>query len=291
MLQLYGKTITNKKRAKRSRKQTVILYGGNDIEKSCKKREIVGTRTIKSADEAGMERDNFVHVLESYMTKTKLPVIVKIHDSEGVFVRRELRAYESLKGFENSVQKICDFSCMDEKARWEYMIDSPVSFCNNKTDSLHFFVLEYIEDGDIYNFFDKLPPKNVICSFLLQCTLAIAVMAYKYHISHEDLNSGNVLVGKTDKTRMHYKILDKEYRIPTYGITPKFVDYGFSSEYMNTPNVNDILSDVYTCIGSMASYIRDPELKSKIVRFVDQNVLKRDVDFEYVIMGIREAFV
>ena len=293
---LYGRSITNQKkwqnsqRKHRENKQTVVIYrGGNAIEESCKNREIIGKKSLKTADESGMDKENFVHVLESYIPKVKIPVIVKIHETGANLLRKELIAYDRLKGFENSVQKICDFSCMDDKLRWQYMIDKPVGFCNNKTDSLHFIVLEYIEDGDVYEFLDKLPTKKVIRSFITQCILAIMVMAYKYKFRHYDLNSGNVLVGKTDKIKMHYTIFGKVYNVQTYGITPKFVDYGRSSVYKSEPNIEDVNEDIFNCILSITSNIKDLALKNKLQEFVF-NEANGDIGLDDLLLKIREIF-
>ena len=288
---LYGHTITNKKRSKRSNKQTILLYGGNkELESSCKNREIIGVRTISAAEEKNMD-ENFVHVLESKMTKSELPVIVKILDAKGADIQKELYEYKRLRGFENSVQMICSFACMDEKARWEHMINAPVEFCNNKQDPLHFIVLEYIVDGGVHEFLNKLPPKHILCSFMIQCVLALSIMGYKYRISHEDLNSGNVLIGKTVETMIEYEVLNRKYRLHTYGIIPKFVDYGLSSDYGNrVPTESEILSDCFTCLGSIARNIRDLELKEKMIDFVDSYVLNRRLGIHGLVFRIKKIF-
>lgn len=291
---LYGKTISNKKRAKYSNTQTVYLYGGTEIDKDleneCKNCEIIGKKSIKASEETGMDQDNFVHVIESYMKKTKFPVVVKIHDSNSYFIRKELEAYDKLKNFENSVHKICDFSCMDDKMRWEHMVDSPITFCNNKKDSLHFIVLEYIEDGKLSDFFSKMPNKNIICSFYLQTILSIIIMAYTYRISHGDLNSGNLLVGKTDKSRIHYRFQDKEYRIPTYGITPKFIDYGRSSIYHKVPSSMDVLDDIYTCLYVISLYVKQPDLKQKLLSYIQSSSEDPKKGLHQLIMEIKDVF-
>jgi len=305
---LYGKTITNNKRAKDEYRQTVVISNqyknkksvgsGNTIttkqeseidtlEKDCKNHEVTGIQSMKASEEAGMETETFVHVIKSYMKKNKLPVVVKIHHLYNIFIENELEAYDKLKGFENSVQKICHFSCMDNMKRWEHMIDSPIGFCQDNKDPLHFIVLEYIEHGDIYNFFNKLPNKNIICSFLIQVSLAIAVMAQKYRISYNDLNTGNILIGKTNKTRMHFTVSGQEYRIRSYGITPKFLDYERSHIYEEEPSMNDIMSDVYSALYKICLYIKDLELKETFLKLLKYNTVTKNLVLKDTIISIR----
>ena len=214
------------------------MKGGEllEIESSCKNNEITGIQSIKSSEEdensddhrsvefrrdaenvveasTGDEPNEFVHVIKSVLDNYKKPVIVKIHDSVSYFVEKEITALNKLSEFENSVKKICDFSCLDDKARWKHMINHAIKFCNNKKNRLHFIVLEYIENGDIDLFFSKNPSKEMICSFFLQIELSIIKLALDYRISHGDLNSGNILISGTEKSRIHYKIMGKEYRI------------------------------------------------------------------------------
>jgi serine/threonine protein kinase len=242
--------------------------GGNEIEHSCKNNEITGIQSIKSSDETGDEPNEFVHVIKSVLDNYKKPIIVKIHDSVSYFVDKEITALQKLSEFEHSVKKICDFSCIDDKARWKYMINSPVKFCNHKKDKLHFIVLEYIENGDIDLFFSKNPSKEMICSLFLQLELAIMTLALDYQLSHGDLHSGNILISSTEKSRIHYRVLGKEYRITSYGILPKLIDYGRSTNYMGKIHPSYILDDIYICLSILVNYIRDEELKTKFQQFI-----------------------
>ena len=247
---------------------TLLMKGGNQIEASCKNNEITGMQSIKSSDETGDEPNEFVHVIKSVLDNYNKPIVVKIHDSVSYFVDKEITALHKLSDFEHSVKKICDFSCLDDKARWKYMINSPIKFCNHKKDKLHFIVLEYIENGDIDLFFSKNPPKETICSLFLQIEFAIMILALDYKMSHGDLHSGNILISSTEKSRIHYRVLGKEYRITSYGILPKLIDYGRSTNYKGKIFPSYILDDIYTCLSILVIYIRDEELKTKFQQFI-----------------------
>ena len=248
---------------------TVLMKGGfTEMVESCKNNEITGFQSIKSSEETGDEPNEFVHVIKAVLDKYKKPIIVKIHDSVSYFVEKEITALNKLSEFENSVKKICDFSCLDDKARWKNMINNPIKFCNNKKNKLHFIALEYIENGDIELFFSNNPSKETICSLFLQIELVIIKLALDYKISHGDLNSGNILISSTEKSRIHYRISGQEYRITSYGIIPKFIDYGRSTNYVGKIYSSYILDDIYTCLSILVIYIKDEELKIKLQQFI-----------------------
>ena len=317
------------------------MKGGEllEIESSCKNNEITGIQSIKSSEEdensddhrsvefrrdaenvveasTGDEPNEFVHVIKSVLDNYKKPVIVKIHDSVSYFVEKEITALNKLSEFENSVKKICDFSCfgcgirsiaedtthvlkddigdlqnMDDKARWKHMINHPIKFCNNKKNRLHFIVLEYIENGDIDLFFSKNPSKEMICSFFLQIELSIIKLALDYRISHGDLNSGNILISGTEKSRIHYKIMGKEYRIASHGIIPKFIDYGRSTNYVGKIYPSYILDDIYTCLSVLVIYMKNEELKTKFQQFIVDESKTNTSDLHRILLETKKILL
>ena len=150
------------KKNKKSRSPDV-----DTVKISCENNNIVGNETIKSSEETSMNDEDFVHVIKSILTEYNKPVVVKIHSSSTIQVKKELLALNKLKDFQNSVKLICDFSCMDDKTRWKKPVLKPVKFCNNKTDSLHFIVLEYIENIQFESFFNRKPSSEELYSIFL----------------------------------------------------------------------------------------------------------------------------
>lgn len=280
--QLYARSITNKPRnKKRQQKQTVVIY----------KKETDTEESYNNILGKDKDSENFIDLFESYIPIETLPVIVKIHDESNGYVINDLEAYNKLHGFENSLQPICDFICMDDKSRWENMTDSPIGLCNNKQDKLHFIVLKYIEDGDMGTFFTKFPQKHIIYSFIIQSIIALVVINYTYKIQHKDIVKGNILVGKTDKSRMHYRIFGKEYSIQTYGITPKFLDYGRSFTFADYIDNHMLSFCIIECISCITSYIKDENIKIKMQKFVHDNCFNHDIVFNDVLTQIRAIFV
>jgi serine/threonine protein kinase len=270
---------------------TILVTGGsNEIEESCKSNEIIGIQSIKTSEETGDEPNEFVHVIKAVLDKYDVPIIVKIHDSVSYFVEKEITALNKLSEFENSVKKICDFSCLDDKARWKHMIRSPIKFCNNKKDKLHIIILEYIENGDLELFFSKNPSKKVLCSLFLQIELTIIRLALDYRISHGDLHSGNILIHSTEKSRIHYKVLGKEYRITSYGILPKLIDFGRSTSYIGKIHPDSILDDIYICLSILALHINNEELKNNFKQFILNESKANSTDLHRIIMETKRFF-
>ena len=258
----------------------------------CQQKEIIGIQTIKASDEVGLEDQEFVHVIRSVIQQTNLPVIVKIHHASNLFVQRELQALSHLQTFENSVHKICDFTCMDDKGRWEHPVSTEVSFCNHKKDLLHFIVLEYIENGDLALFFESNPSLPMIASVVLQVQLAIFTLGFTYKILHGDLNSGNMLLSTTDKTRIHYRLLDKEYRIPSFGKIPVFIDYGrcrFHPTVAEVPR-EYVMDDVYIALSVLSVYFVSSALKTRFREFILLQSQTNQCDPHRLIKDTKEFF-
>lgn len=246
--------------------------------KLCKENKLLGYQSIKAAEETGLEEDEFVHVILSRLKDHDFPVIVKIHDENSIYTKNELRYLKKMRDFENSVKMICHFSCMDHKPRWlSRVTNKSVKFCNNKNDRLHFFVLEYIENGDIVHFFQTTDSAKIM-SFIIQTTLAIMIMGIDYNTCHGDLNSGNILAATTEKLRISYRVFDKEYRVKSFGIIPKFIDYGRS--YKPSDNIA-IMDQVFICLSILVNHISAASpLKQKIRDFLhyEENILHAQED-------------
>jgi serine/threonine protein kinase len=239
----------------------------DEVKTLCIGNELVGLESIKSSQETGLETDEFVHILKSSLANYAKPVVVKIHDSMSIYVNKELLAIEELSGFKNVVKSICHFSCLDNKSRWEKPIESEVKFCSNDKDKLHFFVYEYIENGDIEDFFTSNPSLLQIKSIFIQSALVIMILGKKYKIIHGDLNSGNILFEKTNKKSITYELDDLKYTLDTNGRIPKLIDFGRCKKLKG--NVNEsVMDDVYILLDILSIWIKDQTWKTSIREFL-----------------------
>jgi hypothetical protein len=64
------------------------------ITENCQKNQLKGIQTIKDSNEAGIEPNNFVHVIKSVLKEYNKPVIVKILDASSIFVQKELNVIQ-----------------------------------------------------------------------------------------------------------------------------------------------------------------------------------------------------
>lgn len=220
--------------------------------KVCKNNKLRGKQTLKDARESGMDTNNFVHVIKSVLDTYDKPVVVKIMDAENLFVDQEIRAIKHLQNFEYSVPMICHFTCMDDKKRWNRSYENQsLEFCSNQTDKLHFIVYEYIDGGDVSEYFASASQKEAAC-MLFQISIALMIMGFTYSMTHGDLNSGNILLRKTDKTKILYKISGTSFFIQTYGYEPVFIDFPRSKILKLTEEF--IMEDVFTAFKVSINY-------------------------------------
>lgn len=65
-------------------------------------------------------------------------------------------------------------------------------------------------------------------SVLKQVTLGLAVAEAAYQFEHRDLHISNVLVKRTTKDIMEYRIDGRRYSVQTYGVRAYIIDLTFS---------------------------------------------------------------
>ena len=112
-----------------------------------------------------------------------------------------------------------------------------------------------------------------------------------YKISHGDLNSGNILVATTDKTKVSYMILVKKLKVDTFGILPIFLDFGRCTLYdKNTKNKYDILQDVLMIFGVFSAWMH-ADLKAKVRDFVTDQLKTNKRDLLLLIDKIDTIFM
>lgn len=214
---------------------------------SCENKDLKTIESLKSAEEVV----EFTHVI-----KHKLPVVVKIHDADSNFADNEIKCLKTLSRFKYAVQYLCDFECYDDKSRWMNKLKKKTKFCVHSKDKLRFIVMEYIEGGDLYAYLEsKDKPQKELFSFLMQIALVICILATKYHIYHGDLNTGNILIERTAENTIDYRLLGKKYRVETYGVYPKFIDFGRSGFYDERFEDKDILEDVYLIFNVVSAWL------------------------------------
>ena len=241
-----------------------------DTIRICKPTDFIGIQSLKASDEAGSDPDSFVHVIEAVMKQYNETVIVKILREPSTPLERELKAYKKLRNFQNAVKLICDFGCMDDKRRWQTKIRSPITFCHQSYHKLHFIVLEYIHNGSITDYITNASEPEIRGLFL-QVILTIATLMYNHRMIHGDLHSGNILIGRTNQTHIHYTFDGRTYRVQSFGIMPLLCDFGLSSSYRKI-RTGFMMENIEIVLFALSKYTRNkPHLYQKYDAFLERS--------------------
>ena len=245
------------------------IFGMETYKINCGKNLLLGYKSIKSAEETSMHPDDFVNVIKSKLQDYKEPVVVKIYDSENGRLYTEINILKKVKDYRNTARLICHFSCKDDKTSYFRKIIKtmkPITFCSKGTHLLHFFVYEYIANGDISDFFTKNNDINLIQAMTLQITAVIIELALVYKVIHGDINSGNIMVDTTEEKTLDYTIDGKTYEIETYGWMPKMIDYGKSRFYTDRIiSPDDVWDDITSVLNIIAKYVQSEKTKKNII--------------------------
>ena len=249
------------------------IVGMETYKINCGKNLLLGYTSIKSAEETLMHPDDFVHVIKSKLENYNEPVVVKIYDSENGRLYTEINILKKVKDYRNTARLICHFTCKDDKTSYFRKIIKtmkPITFCSKGTHLLHFFVYEYIANGDISDFFTKNNDINLIKSMTLQITAVIIELALVYKVIHGDINSGNIMVDTTEEKTLDYTIDRKTFEIETYGWMPKMIDYGKSRFYTDRIiSPDDVWDDITNALNIIAHYTNEKTKKNIIDLFIN----------------------
>ena len=63
-------------------------------------------------------------------------------------------------------------------------------------------------------------------SIVIQILLTLITLQQKFHLTHNDLHTNNIMYNTTDIEYLYYKLDGKYYKVPTYGRIYKIIDFG-----------------------------------------------------------------
>jgi hypothetical protein len=63
-------------------------------------------------------------------------------------------------------------------------------------------------------------------SIVMQILLTLITLQQKFHLTHNDLHTNNIMYNKTDIEYLYYKLDGKYYKVPTFGRIYKIIDFG-----------------------------------------------------------------
>jgi serine/threonine protein kinase len=236
---------------------------------NCDKNKLYGFKSIKAAEETSMHKDDFVHVVLSKLQDYDKPVVVKVYDANKIHLLLEKKILEKIRGYRNTAQLICEFSCNDDKNNYVTKITKQIKFCERGTNNLYFFVYEYIDHGDISDYLQNTRDINSIKTLILQVVCVIIELAIIYKVCHGDLNSGNILINTTDEKILEYRVGDEIVVIESNGIIPIIIDFGRSKFYGEPVNKMDIWYDIIMVISLINRYVKNYDVNLVTIENID----------------------
>jgi hypothetical protein len=168
-----------------------------------------------------------VGILQHKQTKEK--VVFKIPLHPGFTVRHEHSIMNRLSGSRKFIPNYCEVYGLI-KTLVSPDSDSPFAIAKGEAASLYDVLLtEYIVGSvtlteRIFSYNAK-----IVYSLIRQVLLAIEIGKRKYGLVHYDLHSDNILLRKCPRDSLFlYNMGNTKALIPTYGIYPVIIDFGFS---------------------------------------------------------------
>lgn len=247
-------------------------------------------KSLKAAEDVGSGINEFVHVLIANIKKnttTNTTCVIKVHRADNLFVDREIKILQALQTYKNIVQYICHFECNNDiQIFMKPLGKHKPSLCNEKEDiKMKFIVMEYIHNGDIEPYL-KSQNVHTLKSIILQSALIIIELGHLHNIYHGDINSGNILIKSTHKSKLTYDVFGKQYHVTTSGVRPVFIDFGRGGFYdTRSKNKRNIVDDILIMLMVFSNYISIDGMKDKIKHIVaayerSSNIHKLLIDIE-----------
>ena len=115
---------------------------------------------------------------------------------------------------------------------------------------------------------------NKWVSILFQVCFTLAFLQKNFQFTHNDLHCDNVMYTKTNKKYLYYRIDDQYYKIPTFGMIIKIIDFGRSIYKINN---KQYFSDVFKHDSDAGGQYTYPFPKSKSK---NHNVHKPNYSFD-----------
>lgn len=178
-------------------------------------------------------------------------VVVKVADATEA-LHNEWAAYQSLSSKKiNGILKYhCFFTCNDNINR--FLTDQP-SVCNGPGDSTQVLIMEYVNAPSMkhYPWWDK--PIDVWRSCVKQVLLTSVEAYLACKFIHGDLHLDNVLVKRTAKRSIKYKLLNIELMLLQH--CTKFMDFELSSS--DKKPILDLFKDIRVFTNKLYALVGD----------------------------------
>ena len=118
----------------------------------------------------------------------------------------------------------CDCSTEIEEDEEESEDDEPFAWATFKEVPVITTIMEACE-GTFYDLIKAHSEPEKHAAWVAQMVMALAYAQRNFGLTHNDLHGNNVMYVKTDQEYLYYKHNGTCYRIPTYGVLIKIIDF------------------------------------------------------------------
>jgi len=196
--------------------------------------------------------------------ETEVPIVFKISQHMNYITEHEdivMKALEPLK--EYCPHFVSGYGTARIKMDINYRKkEDPFTVTSKHPIDVTILFMEYLRDEEettYSRFFDCIEDEDnpldekQVSSLIRQTMLASAVAQKKVGLCHYDLHSENILVKECEPDRVNvYVINGKKYSVPTHGVIPIIIDFGYSYCYA-MENTSLFCPLAHTEVGFMSS--------------------------------------
>ena len=158
-------------------------------------------------------------------------------------LEKEWQIGNMLDGIPGYINYICLFECFDDS----YKKEKPTRICNAEKkpeNNKKILLMPYINEGSIKSFKWSVDKFDILRSVIIQSIMSALVAYQKIGFIHGDFHLDNILLKKTKKTHIEYKLETdkgiKIIKIPSNGY--KIVIMDFENSWI----IKDKISSLYT---------------------------------------------
>jgi hypothetical protein len=179
-----------------------------------------------------------------------------------------LERYELRDGYKDNILKVIN---KEDKDKVE-LSNFPVYLM--ATEVMDFDLDEFLEDTNTsyeYNIddnFDVVGYENTLFSILFQTILSLLYIQEEWNMVHNDLHIGNIMFKTTDEKYLNYSLNGNFYRVPTFGMIVKIIDWNRGSLTLNNMPIRN---NVYNNNGDCADMYYFPTVVKNSKSVVDIN--------------------
>jgi hypothetical protein len=136
---------------------------------------------------------------------------------------------EDTQSDEDDVYEIRSCECMDDEEEGEEEDipdddEEPFAWATFMNVPVVTTVMEQCK-GTFYDLIEEHPEPHKHAAWVAQIVMALAYAQRNFGFTHNDLHANNVMYVPTDQEYLHYKHNGVAYRVPTYGVLIKIIDF------------------------------------------------------------------